>query len=553
MNAATFPEQSAAEYAWWLALADVGGLGWSAYAQLLDRYGTPQDALEAIVGGKFKSGRIDAGCARQIRGDMERYLALVARCSALGVAIVRCIDDGYPRNIKVLAPKPPFLYRKGTYGAPDERCAALVGSLTPSDDGVKRARRLAKLLVEKGFTIVSGLARGIDTASHKAALEAGGRTLAVVGTGLDTVYPPENGDLAAQIEAHGAVFSQFPLGAKPQRHTFPKRNQVMSALSMATILVEAHADCGSVIQAGYAFQQGRQVYLLKSNLDQGDNGWAKELVAKGAIVVHDIDDILRTIRAPLAAAPAVQKPPATVTQSPQRAIQIAIETGTDAGEPCGEGAAVAVLFDLEGTLFDALPVMSAAYRQVLSQHYNISVSAEEMAPLLRESPYAVLGRWLQPEQVKQANKLYDQVYPSCLAQHARLFDGVEQLADKLCRGGYHTGIVTSQTRRRAQAVVAMFPALQQIARVLVTWDDVKARKKPNPYPIELALSKLNVTPAAVYYVGDSASDIDAGHGAGAKTVAVAWGLTPLDVLVQRRPEFTIQSVPELLEVLPHSS
>ena len=478
MNTTIPSIHEAADDAWWLALADVAGVGWSTYAQLLDRFGTPRTALAAITAGGPKVGRVDVNSAKQINRDIEHYRIAAQRCADLSIRILRYTDEQYPRNIKALAQRPPFLYMKGVYVIGDARCAALVGSLTPSEDGSKRARRLAKLLVEKGFTIVSGLARGIDTASHMAALEAGGRTLAVVGTGLDIVYPPENAELAEQIEQQGAIFSQFPLGAKPQRHTFPQRNRVMSTLSMATIIVEGHAACGSVIQAGFAFEQGRQVYLLKSNLDQPDNGWATELVAKGAIVVHEIDDILTSIRSPMASATAVQKPRVAATQSPQQPIQIPIESSAPAGELNREASNVAVLFDLEGTLFDALPVMSAAYRQVLSQHYNISVSADEMAPLLKESPYAVLGRWLQPEQVKQANKLYDQIYPSCLVQHPRLFDGVEQLADTLCRSGYQTGIVTSQTRRRAQAVVAMFPALQQIARVLVTWDDVKAGRSP---------------------------------------------------------------------------
>lgn len=253
---------------------------------------------------------------------------------------------------------PPFLYVKGIYQPRDERCVALIGSLTPSETGVKRARRLARLLVENGYTIVSGLARGIDTASHTATLEAGGRTLAVVGTGLDIIYPPENAWLAETIERCGAVFSQFPLGAGPTKYSFPKRNGVMSALSWASIIVEGHADCGSVIQARLALRQGRQVYLLRSNFDQADNTWAQELKIEGAQVAGEIGDILSTLRSPLTAPQmrqgALAVPEATTQEETTRSpLRSAAKHNTPR-------CAAAVLFDLEGTLFDAGDVMALA-------------------------------------------------------------------------------------------------------------------------------------------------------------------------------------------------
>ena len=536
---------------WWLALSAVSGIGWKTYADLLDRYGSPEAALRALADGTAKAPRVDHASAAVICANIETYRATVQWCADLHISIVRCTDAAYPQNLAALAqqkppaPRPPFLYMKGQYQESDRRCAALVGSLTPSPDGVKRARRLAKLLVENGLTVVSGLARGIDTASHTGALEVGGRTLAVVGTGLDTVYPPENADLAAQIEGQGAIFSQFALGVGPQKHTFPMRNQVMSGMAIATIIVEGHAKCGSLIQADFAFQQGRQVYLLRSNLDQPDNAWAKELEQRGAVVVHKIEDILSTIRSPLAPGHSAQKPllgqPPGSPSQPAPLIVKAVEDSA--------ASTVAVLFDLEGTLYDAAAVMTEAYRHVLRESYNINVSPEAVFPLLAGSPYVLLGKWLPKGEVKAANRLYDQIYPTYLERCGRIFKDVDQTIEHLRSLGYRTGIVTSQTRRRTTKVLAALPALAQLAEVLVTWDDVVGKIKPDPYPIRLAVTKLNLKPTAVYYVGDSPSDMQAGHNAGAKTVAVSWGLTPLDVLAGQKPDYIIRAMIELPSIL----
>lgn len=214
----------------------------------------------------------------------------IEQAAKFGVRLTTVLDHDYPAALRQIHNRPPFLWFSGTLT--DDPAVAVVGTRGASDDGLRRARRLTAGLVEAGVTVVSGLARGIDTAAHITALEAGGRTLAVLGHGiLRPAYPQENRGLAYRIRSSGAVISQFWLDTPPQRSTFPLRNVVTSGLSIGTVVVEASATSGAKMQARLALEHGKRLFLLSSLVDGEE--WARKYARRpGVTVVSDVDDVL---------------------------------------------------------------------------------------------------------------------------------------------------------------------------------------------------------------------------------------------------------------------
>jgi len=210
------------------------------------------------------------------------------------------LDESYPMNLRSIYNRPPLLFLTGTWKeVADERAVAIVGTRKPSAEGVKRARKLARELVGAGYTVLSGLAAGIDTAAHEAALAAGGRTAAVMGTGIRRIYPAENRRLAEEIvKSGGALLSQFFPDQPPTKWTFPLRNAVMSGLALATVVIEAAATSGARMQARLALEHGRPVFLPSSLVRE--HAWARQYVTDGvygtrAIEVATPDEIARRL------------------------------------------------------------------------------------------------------------------------------------------------------------------------------------------------------------------------------------------------------------------
>lgn len=204
----------------------------------------------------------------------------------------------YPERIRDAKEPVELLYYQGAWEYADTPSVAIVGTRNPSDDGVLRARRLARILVERDITVVSGLASGIDTAAHMAAIEAKGRTIAVIGTPIGTVYPRENSRLQAYIAAHHLLVSQVPIvryerqAPQQNRFFFPERNKTMSALTVATIIVEAGETSGTLTQARAAIHQGRKLLILDSLFNRPDLTWPHRFLERGAVRVRDADDVL---------------------------------------------------------------------------------------------------------------------------------------------------------------------------------------------------------------------------------------------------------------------
>lgn len=222
--------------------------------------------------------------------DPERE---IDQCLQKGIDFLVFTDPAYPRVLKEIADPPLILYKKGNFSEDDRNAIAVVGTRHPSFYGRTQAKRFSQELASKGLTIVSGLARGIDRIAHEAALGVSyGRTIAVMGCGLDIIYPKEHEELFRIIAGRGVVLSEYPLGTPPLPENFPKRNRILSGLSYATLVIEAHSRSGSLITAHQAVEQGREVFAVPGPVDQLTSHGTHRLIREGAVLVETPGDIL---------------------------------------------------------------------------------------------------------------------------------------------------------------------------------------------------------------------------------------------------------------------
>jgi len=315
--------EESAWWRYWLALRLVRGVGNVTYRELLEQFATPQAVFAASASALTAAG-IHAEVARAIT-TFDQWHAVdteLKKITRTGVRLVTRADQDYPVNLTHLHDPPPFLYLRGALVPEDRVAIAIVGSRFASAYGKGMARDLAHGLVERGVTIVSGLARGIDAEAHRAALAAGGRTLAVLGSGLDIIYPSEHRALAAEIPTQGAVLSEFALGSKPDAVHFPYRNRVISGLTLGTVVVEAAENSGSLITARFALEQNREVFAVPGPVTSMRSRGPHRLIKEGAKLVEGIDDIVNEIVP--TGAPARSAPPAVpaVTLEPHETLLV---------------------------------------------------------------------------------------------------------------------------------------------------------------------------------------------------------------------------------------
>ena len=289
----------------------------------------------------------------------------IERARRFGASILTLEDPGYPPLLRVTSDPPPLLYVWGRLQSEDVLGIAVVGSRRATPYGIQVARRIAGDLAGQGFTVVSGLARGIDAASHCGALGAGGRTLALLGSGLDRIYPAEHQRLAEAIASQGAVLSEFPFGTPPLKQNFPERNRVIAGIAWATVVVEAARDSGSLITAGLAADEGRAVYAVPGPVDEKNAEGTNGLLRDGALVCRSAGDVIEDLAPQVAEAAGLlaRRGPASPAAGPaqtagltpaQRRVLEAIPKtrgiGIDTlGETCGlaPGPLLATLLDLE--------------------------------------------------------------------------------------------------------------------------------------------------------------------------------------------------------------
>jgi DNA processing protein len=333
----------------WVALALVPGVGGETrrYHELLavappaELFALSRRALASKVGDDLAaavSGFDAQAVAAQQRQAAERSRA----------RLVTLEDAEYPALLKQVPVPPPFLFVRGTLAREDGLAVAVVGSRQPTAYGLKVAGRLGGDLAARGVTIVSGLARGVDTAAHQGALGAGGRTLAVLGSGLDIVYPPENRPLVERLVGAGALISQFPMGTPPLPGHFPIRNRVIAGLTLGSVVVEAAEKSGALITARFAGELGREVYAVPGNVSSPASDGANRLIQDGAKLVRTWEDVVaewpaawrRALRPVTTATPAAAGPQG-VTETrllpllgdePVAIDRVIAETGLPAGE-----------------------------------------------------------------------------------------------------------------------------------------------------------------------------------------------------------------------------
>lgn len=285
----------------WLALRAVPGVGLVLFRRLLERFGEPAAVFAAPAEELSQVKGLRAPVARAIKefSDWQRWEAMLARLRRWQGQILTCREEEYPDYLRQIPYAPPFLWLKGKLLPQDDPAIAIVGTRKPSPYGRRIARQLATELARQGITVISGLARGIDTIAHQAALAAGGRTLAVLGCGLDVIYPPENKELYRQIAAQGALISEFPLGTPPEPHNFPVRNRLISGLARGVVIVEAGDQSGANITVNYALEQGREVYAVPGPVDSPVSAGPNRWIQQGAKPVLTAADILTDLGQPV--------------------------------------------------------------------------------------------------------------------------------------------------------------------------------------------------------------------------------------------------------------
>ena len=287
-----------------VALNMVADIGSIRLQKLLEHFDKPQNILTAPRGKLIAVSGIGDAIASQITSLKKEILEQeFKQASKLGLKILVIDDNDYPQNLKNIPGAPIVLYVKGELRKGDKTAIGIVGSRRASFYGQSNAERFAFDLSEKGFTIISGMARGIDTCAHKGALKQGGRTIAVIGSGFNNIYPEDNIELSEEIAGNGAVISEFPVNTPPYKANFPRRNRVISGLSLGLLVVEAAQNSGALITADFALEQGREVFALPGKVDSGNSFGTNELIKQGAKLVSCTEDILEELAMPQAKAP----------------------------------------------------------------------------------------------------------------------------------------------------------------------------------------------------------------------------------------------------------
>jgi DNA processing protein len=283
--------------AYWVGFNLVKGIGAVRIQALLDFFGNLEIAWnappEAFLNAGFSQKIVENLVIARRTVDLEK---MMERLERLHITVLTWADEGYPRRLKEVNQSPPVLYLRGSILPEDSWAVAVVGTRRITIYGRQIAEEIGTYLAQNGITIVSGLARGVDAVVHEAALKAGGRTVAVLGCGVDRIYPPENQKMAERMISQGALVSDYPLGTPPEAINFPPRNRIISGLSLATVVVEAGETSGALITATFAAEQGREVLAVPGNIHSPQSKGTNRLLAQGARPLLEMGDVLDAIK-----------------------------------------------------------------------------------------------------------------------------------------------------------------------------------------------------------------------------------------------------------------
>jgi DNA processing protein len=284
------------ELKYWVGFSRMPGIGRVKISQLLEYFNTLDHAWKASAGDLKKSG-LDSKTVENVVNLRTRITPdeEMDSLKKYKVRVLTCDSPAYPQRLKEIYDYPPVLYIRGDLLTEDECCLAVVGTRRATVYGRQVTEEIVTDLARNGITIVSGLARGIDSVAHRAALEAGARTLAVFACGLDIVYPAENAKLARDIMEHGALISEYPLGTKPKADNFPRRNRIMSGLSLGVLVIEAGESSGALITANQALEQNREVFAIPGSILSPASRGTNHLIQEGAKLVRNYVDILEEL------------------------------------------------------------------------------------------------------------------------------------------------------------------------------------------------------------------------------------------------------------------
>jgi DNA processing protein len=283
----------------WLMLQAIDGVGDRTLVKLIQAFGSTDAALAATTDDLLYAGcspelaeSIRRGADTTVRQQIDRQVKIIER---LKVQTLTLFDPSYPSRLRAIPDPPPLLYMSGALIQQDDIAVAIVGGRRATASGRLLTEEIARDLSERGVTIVSGLARGIDAAAHRGAVAGKGRTIAVLGCGIDRTYPSEHHALRRNIESHGAVISELPIGAAPHSHHFPRRNRIISGLSLGVLVAEAATNSGSLITAKLALEQGREVFALPGSVKEDACRGSNRLIKEGAKLIEGAQDILEEI------------------------------------------------------------------------------------------------------------------------------------------------------------------------------------------------------------------------------------------------------------------
>ena len=352
---ATGSSDAESETAFWLAISRVPYIGPARIERLLQAFGSlsmawsaPAEELRVTLESRALSELLAARSRIDPAGELDRL-------TRMGIRAVYPGHSSYPRLLAEISGRPSLLYVRGELAAADNTSVAIVGTRRATPYGRQAAERVAAELAEVGITVVSGLARGVDAAAHRAALEVGGRTIAVLGSGPDVIYPAEHRRLAEQILESGAILSEFPPGAKPDAQNFPARNRIVSGMTLGTLIIEAPARSGALITASFAADQGREVFVLPGSIFAESAEGTNALLRDGARLVRSGTDILEDLGLGVG-----RDPIATQSQMPleenERRLYEALrnearhidELAEEAGLPAAAASALMLTMELKG-------------------------------------------------------------------------------------------------------------------------------------------------------------------------------------------------------------
>lgn len=371
---------------YWIALRAVGEVGCVGFRTLVQAFSSPEEVFRATASTLQVIPGIGPKTADRIRSFSDWGMAEreVVRAQELGVTIVTSADPLYPPNLLTIYDYPPFLYVKGTL-SPGEIGVAVVGSRLASSYGKYVTDKLSRELAQQGITVVSGLARGIDAAAHKGALSGRGRTIAVLGSGLDVIYPPENEGLAAAIAEKGALITEFPFGTPPNAANFPARNRIISGLSLGVVVVEAGEKSGSLITARIAADQGRSVFAVPGAIESAGSRGTNRLIKQGARLIENVEDILDEILPQAGRLPAVPEMDIRIPPTADKPSDPDLIKSPPATEPH-------VLAAAEQTLLSLIPFKPVAIDALIDasglspQNVLNSLLVLELRGLIRQLP-----------------------------------------------------------------------------------------------------------------------------------------------------------------------